>query len=187
MHSLFLGAVLAAVVLFVWGFVVWGLMPVDPFPRIADEAAVSAVLLERLPETGYYLLPGDDSDMDAFVQRHRGGPIAMIAFRREGTNPMAPSVFLLGLLHMLASTLLLGLVLRAAAPRLRTHGALAAFVALVGVFVGVWAHLAEPIWWHQPWSFHLLAAAHDVIGLALAGLVLARFVRPEQELATALP
>jgi hypothetical protein len=179
MRSLLPGAVLAAVVLFVWGFLVWGLMPVNPFIPIPDEAAVSAALLEQLPATGHYLLPGDDSDMDAFVQRHREGPLAMITFRREGTNPMAPSVFLFGYLHMLASTLLLGLALRTAAPALRRYGARVAFVALVGLFVGVWAHLGEPIWWHQPWGFHLLSAAYDVIGLVLAGLVLARFVRPE--------
>jgi hypothetical protein len=110
----------------------------------------------------------------------------MITFRREGTDPMAPSVFLLGFLHMLASAFLLALALRTAAPALRAYGARVAFVALVGLFVGVWAHLGEPIWWHQPWGFHVLAAAHDVIGLGLAGLVLARFVRPEPEMAASL-
>src|SRR5690606_38532633 len=52
--------------------------------------------------------------------------------------------------------------------------------------VGVWAHLGEPIWWHQPWSRPLLTGAHDVIGFALAGLVLARFVRPEPAVAETL-
>ncbi|HLT46236.1 MAG TPA: hypothetical protein VK002_03335 [Rubricoccaceae bacterium] len=186
MRSLLLGAFLAALVLFVWGFVVWALMPVDPFTRIADEAAVSAALLEQLPATGYYLLPGDDSDMDAYVARHREGPLALITFRREGADPLAASGFVLGFLHMLVSMLLLGLVLRAAVPRLHTYGARVTFVAFVGLLVGVWAHLGEPIWWHQPWSLPLLTAAHDVIGFALAGLVLARFVRPEPAMAEML-
>lgn len=186
MRPLLIGAALAALVLFVWGFVVWALMPINPFTPIGDEAAVASVLLEQLPESGYYLLPGDDSDFEAYTQRHLDGPIAMIAFRREGTNPMAPTVFLFGFLHMLATTFLLGLVLRAAAPRLREYGARVVFVAIVGLTVAIWGNLGTPIWWHQPWSLHLLTAVYDAVGFVLAGLVLARFVRPEPALRPSL-
>ncbi|HYE97034.1 MAG TPA: hypothetical protein VD962_12570 [Rubricoccaceae bacterium] len=180
MRSLLLGAVLAAVVLFLFGFVVWGLMPVDPFSTVSDEPALSQTLVQVLPASGVYLLPdeGDtEEEFAAATEAMRRGPLAMVFFRREGVEPMAPAVFALGFLHMFVTALLLGLVLRQAAPALPSYGARVAFVALLGLTAAVWARLGEPIWWHFPWGFHLLYFFSDLLSWTLAGLVLARFVR----------
>jgi hypothetical protein len=180
MRSLLLGALLAAVVLFVWGFLVWGLMPVDPFLEVTDAPAFTQALTAQLPETGVYLLPAQGRTDEAYaaaVESMRRGPLAMVFFRRAGVEPLSAGFFALGFLHMLVSALIVAGLLRLVAPALPRFGARFAFVALFGLAVGVWARLGEPVWWPIPWDFHLLYFVSDLGSWALAGLVLARFVR----------
>lgn len=180
MRPLLLGSLLAALVLFVWGFLVWGLMPVNPFDRAGDERALTQALLAHLPATGTYLLPheGDTpAEFEAATAAMRRGPLAMVFFRREGVEPMSPVIFALGFLHMLATTLLVALALRAVAPALPRFGQRAGLVALFALAFALWARMGEPIWWHHPADFYALYFVSDAVGWALAGLVLARFVR----------
>ena len=52
MKNLVLGALLAAVVLFAWGFVFWALIPNAGVQMHPDEAALQQHLAEGIPETG---------------------------------------------------------------------------------------------------------------------------------------
>lgn len=181
MQRLFLGAFLAAVAVFFWGFVFWG-TPLSSFVMTPapEGAALAATLDAALPETGVYFLPDmpDGSD-EAALEAHRAGPIATVFFRREGANPMGAGVFVGGFLHMFFSMLLLGLVLRAAAPALPTFARRAAFVFLAAVAVAVWANLGKPVWYFQPWDYHLGTAFYDIVAWTLAGLILARIAVAE--------
>jgi hypothetical protein len=179
MGRIALGVVLAAAALFMWGFLFWAVGPFSQaiFSKATGETALAAQMLDALPETGVYLIPGDDSDFEAYTASHLSGPIAMIFFTREGTNPMSPMVFLLGFLHMLASAALVALLLRTALPVLPTYAKRVMFVTLFGLAAAVWTNLGYPIWWHHPPGFHLMMMVYDVVGWALAGAVLAYFVR----------
>lgn len=181
MKRVFVGSVLAAVVMFVWGFLFWATFP---FPKqilrsVGDEPALAALLKHHLPATGVYLLPNmkEGQSQDEFTRRHREGPLAQIVYVAEGVDPMGASVFLGGFVHMLVSAFILALALRAAAPSLGTFGARFGLVALVGLAGAVYSNLGRPIWWHQPWDYHLLYFAYDFGSWLLAGLVLAWAVR----------
>ena len=78
--------------------------------------------------------------------------------------------------RMWVSALLMGLVLRRLAP-VGTGGAVLA-AATVGLATAVWADLGRPIWYAQPWDYHVLFAVYELVGWVLAGAVLASFVRP---------
>ncbi|MEK6698785.1 MAG: hypothetical protein AABZ10_07060 [Nitrospirota bacterium] len=54
-----LPSILAGIVLFVWGFISWALLPwhMTVANKFADEAAVSRVLKENAPQSGVYYLP----------------------------------------------------------------------------------------------------------------------------------
>ncbi len=182
MKKLVLGALLAAVAIFVWGFLFWATPLSAPvFKQAPDEAAVTQSLAANLPATGTYYIPDPRSDAADFEARHQAGPLVTIFYREAGTPAMTPTVFLLGFLHMFISMLLAGLLLRLAAPALRTYGSKVVFVVLAGVAVGVWGNLGDPIWYYQPWTYHLMTTLYDIIAWGLGGLILARFVQAEHK------
>ncbi len=179
MKNLALGALLAAVVLFAWGFVFWGLIPTPGMHIHPDQEALQQYLSESIPETGAYYVPypagADDAEA---VARHEAGPLAFLFIRMQGESMMPPSMMVGGFIHMLITALLIGMLLRMLLPSLPTWRNRVLFVVLAGVAVAFWSDLAWPIWWRTPWTFFVWMAAYDIIGWTLAGAVLARFVRP---------
>jgi len=178
MKRLLVGTTLAATLLFFWGFLYWGAQPlawrvIGPVP---DEAGLQEALAEALPEPGAYFLPHPRSaDPETHAARAKAGPVATVLVH-GGQDPDDPSAFLWGFVHMWVSALLMGLVLRRLAP-VGTGGAVLA-AATVGLAAAVWADLGRPIWYAQPWDYHVLFAVYELVGWVLAGAVLASFVRP---------
>jgi hypothetical protein len=177
MKQLVLGSLLAAVVLFFWGFVFWGLLPNPGFQEPANEEAVWQSLDENLPETGAYYIPDPEGDSES-VARHESGPTAFLFVRNQGSPVMSVSMMAFGFVHMFITALLIGLLLRQASPRLPTYGKRVLFVVLVGAVATFWFDIAWPVWWGTPWTFFLWMAVYDVVAWTLAGVVLARFVQP---------
>jgi len=180
MKRLVLGSLLAAVVVFFWGFLYWNVLP---FRSSATQAAPDepslAQTLGALPATGTYELPhlSASESPEAFVGRLSQGPIALVLLRKEGANASDPAMFINGFLHMLITALLIGLVLRRTG--LATFGARFGLVFLAGLAAAIFANLGEPIWYFQPWDWHLLQFGYDLTAWVLFGLVLAKFVQPE--------
>lgn len=186
MKQLVLGSLVTGVVLFLWGFVFWGLIPVPGMHEPTDEAALWESLGETIPESGAYYVPNFEGGPEA-VERHEMGPTAMLFVRVEGSPTMPPSMMVIGFFHMAATAFLIGLLMMRLSAHLRTYRDRVVFVALVGIVVAFWADLAWPVWWRTPWSFFLGMAVYDVVAWLLAGVVLARFVRPEHHSAAAAP
>ncbi len=189
MGRMLLGSLVSGVVLFLWGFVFWGLVPPPEFcMRSADQPDELAVALNRhLPVSGTYFLPrpatnstaGDAAAaFDAFVQKHRAGPVAQIHVLREGTDPMSGLVYALGFAYFVFSSLLAAGLLRLAAPALAGYWARVGFVALLGLFATAFCDLAGPVWFHHHPGFAAWNALYHAVCWILGGVVLGAFVRP---------
>jgi len=179
MKKLWIGATLAAVALFVWGFIFWALLPTPwlVLRGAPDEVALASSVAQALPGPGVYVLPHPHgSDEAEAARRAVEGPILQIILS-AGRDPMSPAMFLGGFLHMWISALLMGWLLMRFAPA-GYRGALLCAAGMAGA-AAVWGNLGKPIWYAQPWGFHLLNAVYDFTGWVLAGAVLARFVRRE--------
>ena len=165
MKNLALGALLAAVVLFAWGFVFWGLIPTPGMHMHPDQAALQQYLSESIPETGAYYVPypagADDAEA---VARHEAGPLAFLFIRMQGESMMPPSMMIGGFIHMLITALLIGMLLRMLLPSLPTWRNRVLFVVLAGIAAAFWSDLAWPIWWRTPWTFFVWMAVYDIIG-----------------------
>lgn len=186
MKQLTLGSLAAAVAMFIWGSIFWANpLPYTMLQQAPDDAAAGQALLAEFPETGTYLVPGLDHEPDILNDLHTGGPVAMLFIRREGANPMSASVFIGGFLHMLITAFLIALLLRGVVSALPHYKQRLLFVLAAGVTVAVWSNLGMPVWWHQPWTFHLLTAVYDVGAWLAAGAVLAYFIQPVRTPATA--
>jgi hypothetical protein len=187
MKAMGAGAVIAAMAMYVWGFVFWSVLPQPQqvAGRAArDEATLRSALRDTLPEAGVYFVPHfDPEDTDGFAQRHQEGPLATIHFQPTGQPPLRLAVLASGFLHFFVCALGMGALLRLFAGA-RGYALRAFFVAAVGLLGAVSAHLAAPIWFLQPWPFHLLNTVYMAGEWIIAGLVLAAFVKSPATLPT---
>lgn len=175
------GALLAAILMFAWGYVFWATpLSESAFRQAPDNQKLAQVLKQTIPATGTYLVPDGEPTSDAHIERYKRGPIATVFYREAGTNPMRPSTFLLGLVHMFVTTLCIGGALWLAKGALPSYLGRVGFVGLIGLAVAIWANLGDPIWWHRPWEYQIYTAVYDAVAWLLAGLVLAAFVRQRQ-------
>ena len=178
MKRILAATTLAAVLLFFWGFLYWAaLEPSLGVMRTAtDEAALASDLQKHLSEEGTYFLPSDDADVDAWTKRHSEGPLVTVMYRPSGATAMDPAVFAAGFAHMWVAILMMAFLVRWIARYLGSFKQRWAFVAWIGAIEAVFANLGRPIWYFQPWDYHLLQAFYAFSSWALVGLVLAWFL-----------
>jgi hypothetical protein len=180
MLRLGLGALIAAFVMFMWGFLFWGSGLVDPASHMSveGETAVADALRSHTTQHGLYFVPDMKNGTEAEASaRMAQGPFAMIYVKPSGATMGDPAVMGFGFVHMFVTALLIGVLLQWVLPA--TPGWMDRFkvVILVGVIATVFAQLSTPIWWHHAWSTAGMFAAYDFVSYLIAGAVMAWAVR----------
>lgn len=175
-----LGALIAAFLMFMWGFVFWASGLIDPATHMSaeGETAVTDALRAHAPQHGLYIVPDMKNGTDAEVAaRMAQGPFAMIYVKPSGAAMGDPAVMGMGFVHMFVTALLIGVLLTWVLPA--TPGWMDRFkvVVLVGVIATLFAQLGTPIWWHHPWGTAMLFAAFDIGSYLIAAAVMAWAVR----------
>jgi hypothetical protein len=186
MGRVFLGALLAAVVLMAWGFGYWVYSPMagDMLTPTPGGDSVPSALKEKIQDDGIYFYPrpkhfeGDNAH-EAFQKKHQEGPLLEVVYVREGMDISNPLIYVLGFLHNYVTAFVAALLLSMALPGLPSYGSRVLFVFGLGVFAAVTVHLSNPIWRHHPWAFSLFSSGYVAGGWLLAGLVLALVIRPK--------
>lgn len=184
-----IGAVISGVVLMVWGFVFWTVLPwtkcmTRPLP---EGEKTAKVLTESIDESGMYFYPmpdeatmSDEDAMNSFLEQHKKGPLVQVIFRKEGLQPMDPAILGMGFAHFIVASILAGVLLTLALPGLQSYLARVLFVFLLGCFATFTINLSNPIWFHHPWSFALFQTSFDLVCWLLAGLVLGAVIKPKE-------
>jgi hypothetical protein len=183
-----LGSVASAVVLMVWGFLFWVVIaPEGAMAPARDETALREALSGNLPETGTYRYPlpaagsgtgNNSAAFQAFREKFRAGPIALIHYTREGAEPLSAGTLLAGFGQLLAASLMAAVLLLVSLPALESYLARVLFVLALGVFAALTTRIADPIWYHLPWRFHLHGALLLLSNWLLAGIVLGATIKP---------
>lgn len=182
------GSTLASVALMVWGVLFWAVFDIprevlDPLPNGEQTAAAFG---EVLPGTGVYIWPlwktGTESSgiesLDAATPAQPGeSPQLQIFYRQQAIDPMSPTTFARGFLHMFTVSLIAAVLLAVAAPRIESYLHRVGFVLLLGIFAGVAVNLAQPVWFGHPWGYHLVMLLNEAMKGLLLGLVLAGMIR----------
>lgn len=173
-------ALVAATVVFIWGFVYWALTPMGVNSvRGPDNApAVQEFLDKNLAESGMYVVPfSENPDTDTqYHQAHTQGPLALIQFRKQGAEPMAPAIMIQGWLHGFVTFIVMAIAVRLAVP----EGSFGArfMVALGGGVAGsLLATYGGPIWWYMPWGFATTLFVYQAVAWLLGAIVLAMILR----------
>lgn len=179
MTKLTLGTIAATIAMFIWGAIFWmSPLPYSVLGRTPDDAAAGKALLEHFPADATYIIPGMYNPEDKLSALHRSGPLATVHLRREGSEVMQPVVLAQGFLQELVTVLLMGALLTFAGSSLPGYVSRVRFLTVAGVAVAVFTDLGAPIWWRQPWPFHLVTAVYTVTAWFVAALVLAAVIRP---------
>ncbi|MGJ8669122.1 MAG: hypothetical protein ACSHXK_06505 [Oceanococcus sp.] len=179
MKGVILGSIIGAALVFMWGFLFWGVLPFGntAVVGVEDQAGLQAQLDAYLDETGVYMLPFSKDETDAEYQAlHAKGPIATVYYRAEGSEPMAPSTFLMGYLHEVVVLLIMGIMLKLAA--VGSYGSRFVVVLLGGFAGSCFSSLAGPIWWLEPWNRAVIDLSYQAVAWLLAALVMAAMVKP---------
>ncbi len=159
----------AGLVLFVWGFVSWAVLPWHMMVanKFTDEGAVSRVLKDNSPRTGVYYLPFSEKDH---------GPNQVGAFANvlpQGTDMNMGKQMSIGLVTQIVSAfLVLSLVSMTTG---LTYWRKVGFFSLVGLTIGFVSHAPYWNWFGFPTSYVIVTILDILIGWILAGLAIAKF------------
>lgn len=185
-----LAAVIGSFVVFLWGAISWAMLDIwgDAAERLPVETENRMIggLDASLDRTGVYFAPmpvepaADASPeveaelMEAWAERHRQGPVAMVIFQQEGFEPMAGSTMLMGLLIDFVAALLLASGMVAVGGTFGTRFALGLAIA---VFAAITGHGMYWNWFSFPDAWSAAMAADQIIGWTLASLVMAGLLK----------
>lgn len=170
MKSLLIRSFLAAIALFVWGFLYFGLAGI-PMKMLGQVGDIGPALEAVLPESGTYFIPaGQDEEAMKLMER---GPVATIHYHQGGVTPMSAMVMLSGFLHGWVVCIILGMLICCFASDKPT-GKRLGFVLFVGLAGAIMTRIGDVIWWHYPLSWQLSNIFYHLVGFLIAGLVLGR-------------
>ena len=170
-----LAGVLAAVAMFIWSGVANLALPLGTtgISRVADEPKAQAALKTALGErSGLYVLP-----YSAMSGKAPPGPAAVVTYLGRGeTFGVTPAKLICEFLVELAVSLLAAALL--GLTRLEGLVRRAGFVVALGLFAAVMTNASNMIWFAFPLDYTLAYATIQMIGFAIAGLVIAAVARP---------
>ncbi len=161
----------AGLVLFVWGFVSWVVLPwhMMVVNKFTNEAAISQALKENSPQRGVYYLPYSEKDH---------GPNQVGAFVNvlpEGTEMNMGKQMATGVVIQIVSAFLV-LMLLSQTSGLTFWGKVG-FFALVGLIIGFVSHAPYWNWFGFPTPYIVVTILDILIGWTLAGLAVAKFAQ----------
>jgi hypothetical protein len=175
-----LGIVLAAVAVFFWGYLFWGLnpLPYTSWKQSTGDEAAQAALREHFPEDGTYFIP---SPMNPEVERlHLKGPVAFLNIKSGG--PMMDSSAMIGglLQNLLVATVLLAL-LKLVPSAISELGSQIKYAALFGLVAALLIDLGDVVWWFEDVAWKLHMAFYHITSFVIFTVVLCRFSMDRRE------
>jgi hypothetical protein len=180
MRRLAFGVVLAAVALYLFGFLWWGLglYPTLIWEQAVNEDRAAAILKEQFPRNGTYYVPAATGDQDDMARRFESGPVAFVHMLAVDGRPMMdPGIMAMGFLNNLVVIVLIGALLRIVEPAIHSYWRGVQIVTLVGLTAVFLIDFGTSVWWEISWSWQCYQALYDLLFFVIAGLILTPFVR----------
>jgi hypothetical protein len=180
MKKFVLAPALAALAMFFWGFLYWGAphhLPYKSLGHLQDETAAANALSQIFPATGAYLIPHPMNGDENMAKQMSHGPTVEVHIVKEGMAAMDPAMLVKGYMHGFVVAVFLMVLLSSVAAAVPTWFSRVRVCTLVGVLVGL-CDVADAIWWHHSVGWSFAQAFYDFVLFVVAGLVLAKFVKP---------
>jgi hypothetical protein len=176
MKKFLLAPFLAALAMFFWGFIYYGLSGI-PYKVLGTVGDIGPALGQNFPADGTYILPDPRNSPEIMAEQMNRGQLMTVHIKKTGVKAMDGAVMGQGFLLDFTCCLLLVFIMEKVAAGLRTYLCRFMFSLSVGLLLTLFAHGGQAIWWQQAWGWHLMTMLHDVVAFALAGAVLGFFLR----------
>ncbi len=184
LRSAWKGALAGGVVLFVWGFVSWTILPWHDMTlsTFADEDEVARVVRANASGRGIYLYPGErhepgmtpeevEAAKQAVVDKMRRGPFLFVSYVDRGTASMAGPL-IIGFVCQVFGALALTLIVLFS--RERRFWNRVSIVVLVAVAASALCYLPQWNWFGFADGYTRVAILDLVAATFLAGMAIAK-------------
>lgn len=186
--QLALGSILGAIVLFIWAFIAWEVIPWpgEPLRAFSNPDAMEQALKANAPVSGNYLIPNKvkrapgmtdeqyNKAYDDLIAKMTQGPMMFASIRLEPMGSMTRYMGI-GFLTTLVVALLASFLLAQTTGLSYKDRVL--FITLIGVLIFIGGHADEWNWWSFSNAYMCMQMGAIVIGWLLASFVIAKFVR----------
>jgi hypothetical protein len=186
MNKLIVPSLITAVVVFIWMFISWTLLPwhnVD-IKSIKDQALLEQ-MKESLTEPGIYLYPGEPEDesnaaMQEWSDQYKAGPLVhFMVYNPQGAEwDMAMPMIKSFLINFIAA-FIAGVLLMMTLAQNPSFWRRVIFVMMLGLFAAFVGPFVEWNWWSFPTGYSMINAIDLCVTWFIAGLVLAWRIKPE--------
>lgn len=180
MKRIILAAILGGLIVFIWSAIAHMFTPLGMMGLsvIANEAPVTDAIRANVPKSGMYFFPGMDMSQKPtpeYEQKYKAGPSGLIIATVGGSEVMSPKMLGGELLTNIIGAYIAAIL---AAMMVGTMMKRAFAIALLAIFASVSLTFSYWIWYGFPAAFVLGELVTELIGWALAGLVIAKLVPP---------
>lgn len=173
------GAAVAAIAMFVIGFIFFGPLGLINLATASvgdtQAAAVQQTLAANLPRTGTYFVPSPESSAAQTVMFGQG-PIASIHYNTGGFAAMDEATLAVGLIFNFIVALVIGLALLGIDSRVTDFASRARVGSIFVVAAVAFCHLGEPIYLKHDWPYFIYVFVADSLMLVAAAIILAWFL-----------
>ena len=165
------------IVLFVWGFLFWGVnpLPYQSWKQTGDDVRTQEMLRQYFPESGTYFVPGNDHDPEELAKLYEQGPTGFVHLTLEGRPQVDLKIMIAGFLLNLAMIILLLLLFRQANCQQMAHYSRVSI--LTGVTAVIFVNGGNMIWWMAPVSWEIWPAIYNLSSFLIAGHLMGLFLK----------
>lgn len=183
--KVFLGSLVGGVIVFLWCWVSWMLLPWHcvVLKKFSDEKSVSHVIQSNAFESGVYVLPNmyayDDStpsdEMEEGMKMMQSGPMMFASVQIQGMEQKTARPFIISLiLQIIGAGIVSWMLLQT---KKLSYQRKVGFVVLYGVAVGVLGILPAWNWWCLSLGYTASIFFDLIIGWLLAGFAIAKICK----------
>ncbi len=176
-----LAGLLGAIGMFVWTSVAHMALPLGQagVSEIPNEQALLSSMSTTLGGTpGFYMFPAlGAGSMDDYAKKLISNPSGLMMYHPAGTTQALPRMLVVEFLTELALSFIAVYLLSRA--RIASYGGRVTFVAVIGFLAALSTNVSYWNWYGFPISYTLSYMFTQVVGFVVAGLIAARFVRPQ--------
>jgi hypothetical protein len=191
MKNILKGGIVGGIILFIWSALAWTVLPLhkSSLHNISNEDAVISSLQTNLDAQALYVFPGrpDPSAgqpaMDAWTEKAMRGPVGLIVYSPQGTDPMMVGQFIVGIIIDIMAALLAAWFLSRSTARTAPFLTKVVFCGVLGIFISFASYIPLWNWMTYPLDYTTGMVADAVLGWLLAGIgiaALAKTPSPEQ-------
>jgi hypothetical protein len=194
MKSILIGGLVGAVIIFVWSFLAWGVIPLhtSTMRNVANEDTLITVMRSSMDTKTVYLFPGmppnvpgmtaeqQEAAMKEWEKKYEKGPTGMIFYDPKGSSPMMPVQMVVGFIICFLSAALAGWLLTRSTAISSGYIARVMYCGVLGIFISLVAHLTNWNWMGYPLDYTIAMTVDTIISWLLAGCGIAAIVKEKK-------